>query len=87
MVTSANLQPFTGNGDASIWVKNSQVGRETPNTNKNKDVFLYNYWLHERVTWEIVTGAEKTNVDRGEAEIDIGFRGVTISHVTLSCSQ
>ena len=30
---------------------------------------------------------EKTNVDRGEAEVDIGFRGVTISHVTLSCSQ
>ena len=29
---------------------------------------------------------EKTNVDR-KAEIDIGFRGVTISHVTLSCSQ
>ena len=30
---------------------------------------------------------KKTNVDRGEAEVDIGFRGVTISHVTLSCSQ
>ena len=31
--------------------------------------------------------AEKTNVDRGEAEVDIGFRGVIISHATLSCSQ
>ena len=30
---------------------------------------------------------EKTNVDRGEAEVDIGFRWVTISHVILSCSQ
>ena len=30
---------------------------------------------------------EKNNVDRGEAEVDIGFGGVTISHVTLSCSQ
>ena len=30
---------------------------------------------------------EETNVDRGEAEVDIGFRGVTISYVTLSCSQ
>ena len=29
----------------------------------------------------------KTNVDRGEGEVDIGFRGVTISHVTLSCNQ
>ena len=30
---------------------------------------------------------EKTNVDRGEAEVDIGIKGVTISHVTVSCSQ
>ena len=30
---------------------------------------------------------KKTNVDRGEAEVDIGFRGLTISHVTLSFSQ
>ena len=30
---------------------------------------------------------DNTNVDRGEAEVDICFRGVTISHVTLSCSQ
>ena len=30
---------------------------------------------------------EKTNVDRGEPEVDIGFRAVTVSHVTLSCSQ
>ena len=30
---------------------------------------------------------ELTNVDQGEAEIDIGFRKVTISHVTLYCSQ
>ena len=31
------------------------------------------------VSWEIVV-PEITNVDRGEAEVDIGFRGVTISH-------
>ena len=30
---------------------------------------------------------EKPNVDRGEAEVDIGFLGVTITHVTLLCSQ
>ena len=30
---------------------------------------------------------EKTNVYRGEAKVDIGFQKVTISHVTLSCSQ
>ena len=24
-----NLQPITGSGDISIWVKNSQVGRKT----------------------------------------------------------
>ena len=30
---------------------------------------------------------EKSNVDRGEAEVDIGFLGVTIVQVTLSCSQ
>ena len=30
---------------------------------------------------------EKTNVHRGEDDLDIGFQGVTISHVTLSCSQ
>ena len=27
---------------------------------------------------------EKTNVDRGEAEVDIGFRGVTIFLVTVA---
>ena len=26
-----NLQPFTSNGDVSIWVKNSRVKRKTPN--------------------------------------------------------
>ena len=30
---------------------------------------------------------ENSNVERGEAEVDIGFRGVTISHVILSCNQ
>ena len=30
---------------------------------------------------------ENQYVDRGETEFDIGVRGVTISHVTLSCSQ
>ena len=29
----------------------------------------------------------ENNVDRGEGEVDNGFGGVTISHVTLSCSQ
>ena len=30
---------------------------------------------------------KRINVDRAEAEVDIGFHGVTISHVILSCSQ
>ena len=30
---------------------------------------------------------EKTNVDQGEAGVDIGFQRVIISLVTLSCSQ
>ena len=30
---------------------------------------------------------EKINVDGGEAEYDIGFRGPTISHVTFLCGQ
>ena len=29
----------------------------------------------------------KTNVNRGEVSVDIGFLGVTTIHVTLSCSQ
>ena len=48
-------------------------------------LLLYKYWLHERVTWENCH-PEKTNVDRGEAEVDIDFRGVTSSHVTPSSS-
>ena len=47
------------------------------------DAILYKFWLLEK---EIVT-QRKTNVHRGEAEVDIGFRGVTISHVTISCIQ
>ena len=39
------MQPFTGNGDVSKWVKNSRVGRKTPNkqseqTKKNGKVEL-----------------------------------------------
>ena len=30
---------------------------------------------------------EKTNIDQGEVEVEIVFREMTISHVTLSCSQ
>ena len=30
---------------------------------------------------------EKTNDDQGEAKVVIGFRGVTISYVTLLCSH
>ena len=31
--------------------------------------------------------SSKINVDRGETAVDIGFLGLTISHVNLSCSQ
>ena len=37
------------------------------------------------VTWEIVP--LKTNVNLDFASVEFGFLGVTISHVTLSCSQ
>ena len=30
---------------------------------------------------------EKTNVDRAQAEVDCSFQGVTITDVTLLCSQ
>ena len=30
----SNLQPYTGNGDVSKWVKNSPVGRKNPNKQK-----------------------------------------------------
>ena len=33
-----NLQPFIGNGDVSVWVKNSPVGRK--NTNKQIKIKL-----------------------------------------------
>ena len=42
--------------------------------------------MHERVTWEIVT-PRKTNVNLVFDSVDIGYLGVTISHVSLSCSQ
>ena len=47
----SNLQPFTGNGDVSIWVKNSRVGRYTWNKQiaivlKDYDAaFQYNCWF------------------------------------------
>ena len=74
------------------WKKNQEklklflVNIQTALLRDNNDwntcmLILYKYWLHERVTWEIVTRKQ------GEAEVDIGFRGVTISHVTISCSQ
>ena len=40
-----NLQPFTGNGDVSIWVKNSRVEREPPNKLTNKLLRYCQYWL------------------------------------------
>ena len=64
---------------------------ETKRNVDDVDVYLINiqynkYWLHERVTWEIVT-PEKTNVKLFFVSVNIGFLRVTISHVTLSCSQ
>ena len=47
-----------------------------------KHMMLNEYWLHERVTWKIVTPRK-----RGKASVDSGFLGVTISHVTLWCNQ
>lgn len=31
----SNVQPFNGNGDVSIWMKNFQVGRKTSDKLKN----------------------------------------------------
>ena len=51
-------------------------------------IISYKYCLHERVTWPGNCHREKTNVDRGDPRLKlIGFRGVTIFHVTLSCRQ
>ena len=37
------LKPFTGNGDASIWVKNSLEWVENPRTNKPKIYIIFFY--------------------------------------------
>ena len=46
-----NLQPFIGNGDVSIWVKNSQVGRKPQTNNESISIFKLHPWepwvLHE----------------------------------------
>ena len=62
-----------------------------PNTIKT--MYLINIQLNiiiidctKVVTWEIVT-PRKMNINLGFASVDIGFLGVTISNVTLSCSQ
>ena len=47
-----NLQPFTGNGDISIGVKNSRAGRKPPNKQINKVLFplyeMQKYFFQER---------------------------------------
>ena len=62
-----------------------------PNTIKT--MYLINIQLNiiiidctKGVTWEIVT-PRKMNINLGFASVDIGFLGVTLSNVTLSCSQ
>ena len=37
---SSKLEPFTGNGDVSEWVKNSRVGRNTINKPNKRLEFL-----------------------------------------------
>ena len=37
MSAKQNLQPFTGNGDVSIRVKNSQLGRKAPINKQTKE--------------------------------------------------
>ena len=125
--TGQNLQPFTGHGDVSIWVKNSRVGRKA--TNKQTlsfrgddnfpllivfectvyddcvmistiqivayfkrsviksyqilyvmvwlklDCVLHEYCLQKLVTLEIVIPWKQ--------KVDGGFRGMTLSNVTL----
>ena len=47
-----NLQPFTGNGDVSIWVKNSRMGRSTPHNkikisnSQNLSIVWLNNFMH-----------------------------------------
>ena len=48
MAISENLQPFTGNGDVSKWVKIFRVGRKTPNKQTNKKINKY-YKLIETI--------------------------------------
>ena len=40
-----NLQPFIGNGDVSIWVKNFRVGRWTPNKQTKIHISMLIYTL------------------------------------------
>ena len=41
----SNLQPFTGHGDVSKWVKNSRVGRKTPSKQTT-------YFDHVSCVWQ-----------------------------------
>ena len=46
-----------------------------------KEIF-YEYWLHVRITLDIVTWRKPLST---EAKVDSGFWGVTISNVNLLC--
>ena len=54
MAISAHLQPFTGYGDFSIWVKNSRMGRKALNKQTNERINIkmglryFNYFITEK---------------------------------------
>ena len=52
---SQNLQPFTGNDDVSIWVKNSRVG---PQTNKQTNKMCISKILQCIYLWIYIVDSE-----------------------------
>ena len=74
-----NLQPFTANGDVSIWVKNSRMGRKPPNkqTNKSPNSLLCTLVYNVNVYISIIWRKENQTCIRYDAEEDI-FRSMII---------
>ena len=57
------LKPFTGNGDVSLWVKNSSVGHKTPNKQKNcSDYLLYVCYCCDHLLFVILTTTNSVSV-------------------------
>ena len=57
-----NLKPFAGNGDVSIWLKNSRVGRKTQNKQTNTQKKTPNERTNERTNKQTEQTNKQTNI-------------------------